>query len=115
MNLIHFSSFVLVIALALFHQTYSDLSVGCKRIRTESGLRTKCRFFNSSEFNYLTERCPPPRGHSNEEPRVLSFCVKAGNCPKYSSDDEIYSQFEKLITNDCPLTERQQKEANRTL
>ena len=114
MNFIHFSSLILVIALALLHQTYSDLSVGCKRIRIESGLRTKCRFFNSSEFNYLTERCPPPRD-LDDAPRELSFCVKEGNCPKNTTDAEIYTQFEKLITVDCPLTERQQKEANRTL
>ena len=82
-----------MIALALLHQAYSDLSVGCKRIRIKSGRRTKCRFFNSSEFNYLTERCPSKR---SGKPRELSFCVKEGNCPKNATDAEIYAQFEKL-------------------
>jgi hypothetical protein len=114
MNSFHFSSLFLVIALALIHQAYSDLSVGCKRIHIESGLRTKCRYFDSAEFHFLTERCPPPRD-LHAEPRQLSFCVKKGTCPQNTPDADIYAKFEKLITHDCPLTPRQQKEANRTL
>ena len=112
MNFIHYSSLILVIALALLHQANSELSAGCKRFRSLINQeRTKCQGFDSAEFQHLTEVCPPPIRTPGYKDRP-SYCVPVGTCPKGSTEAEIVAQVAKTITDVCPSQKMQEKKGN---